>query len=317
MHEAHKPQGDKINGVRQDADSPPAKGGQGGVHEIAIIIVSWNVSQQLKHCLESIDSHADVACEVIVIDNDSADESVAMLRSFAFSNPHIKKYKVIENKDNPGFATACNQGIDEMHAKHALLLNPDARIRENTLGDSMKYVDEHSDAGVIGCKIENEDGSKQGSAGAFPTIRGQIARRLGLTKKIGHTKYFSIAPKGKWNENKEMQVDHVKGAFFLITKRALHNVGKLDGNIFLWFEETDYCLRAWRSGLKVFYTPSIVITHIGGASFKKVGFWKKQAIWNKSIRYYFTKHNGLLSGILIAILDPICLTLGAIKKRLS
>ena len=299
MREAHDAQGDQIT------------------NELASIIVSWNVSKLLEQCLMSINNYADIACEVIVIDNDSADESVAMLRSFAFNNPNVKKYKVIENKDNPGFATACNQGIDEMNAKHALLLNPDAHIREKTLSESIAYINTHSDAGVIGCKIENEDGSKQGSAGAFPTIRGQIARRLGSTKTIGHTKYFTRAPHGKWNENQEAQVDHVKGAFFLITKKALHSVGKLDGDIFLWFEETDYCLRAWDAGLKVFYTPSIAITHIGGESFKKVGFWKKQAIWNKSLRYYFTKHDGLLSGITIAILDPICLALGAIKKRVS
>ncbi|MAG11563.1 MAG: hypothetical protein CMI52_02030, partial [Parcubacteria group bacterium] len=267
--------------------------------------------------LESIDTHADIPCEVIVVDNASEDESVAMLRSFSFSNDHVEMFNVFESQKNLGFAQGCNLGIDMMISPHALLLNPDARIRKNTLSKSIAFIEDHSDAGVIGCKIENEDGSKQGSAGAFPTIRGQIARRLGLTKTIGHTKYFSVAPKGKWNENKEMQVDHVKGAFFLITKKALHNVGKLDGNIFLWFEETDYCLRTWRAGLKVYYTPSIAITHIGGASFKKVGFWKKQSIWNKSIRYYFTKHHGLLSGLLIAILDPICLAIGAIKKRIT
>ncbi len=286
-------------------------------NKIAIIVVSWNVSDQLKQCLESIDRYADVPCEVIVADNASVDESVAMLHSFSFTNNHVTNFTIFENKENIGFAKGCNQGIGVMDAEHALLLNPDARIREHTLSKSLEFIQEHSDAGVIGCKIEYEDGSKQGSAGSFPTLRGQLTRRLGWVKESKKAKIFRAAPARKWQEDVEMPVDHVKGAFFLITRRALNAIGELDGGFFLWFEETDYCLSVWQSGLKVYYTPSIAVTHVGGASFKKVSEWKKRMIWFRSIKRYFTKHYGLPTGIAIAILDPICEVVGSVYRKIK
>jgi len=227
--------------------------------DLSVIIVNFNTKQLIIDCLGSIekeDSKLDI--EVIVVDNNSSDGSVETLKSFK-----TDKFKCVTifNDSNTGYAKANNQGIKIAKGKYTFLLNSDTLVHKNSLGELVKFTKETPDAGVVGSRLLNIDGSLQASCFNFPTIKNAILEYF-FAKKGLFDKY---APNGKNPET----VDALVGAAFLITPDALKKVGMLDERYWAYFEDIDYCRQVWKNGLKVYYLPSSVITHYHGASFKK------------------------------------------------
>ena len=154
------------------------------------------------------------------------------------------------------------------------------------MGELVKFARKTPDAGVIGSKLLNIDGSLQNSCFHFPTIKNVILEYF-LGKKGLFDKY---APSGK----DPTAVDAVVGASFLITPPAKERVGVLDERYFAYFEDIDYCRQTWKKGLKVYYLPTSVITHYHGATFKKLANeaerWKKlipsSKIYHGLIKHY-------------------------------
>ncbi len=282
--------------------------------EISIIIVSWNVRELLERSICSIDKEADASFELFVIDNASADGTANFLKMVKMNNPLCTGFKTIINKKGLGFAKGCNQGMREAKSKQVLLFAPDAELFPKTLSSLLKTAASDAQIGVIGGKILNENGTIQTSVSKFPSIGTHIDGRLRL-HKLFPSSSFAKKLYYEFDYSKDAFVPSVKGALFFITAAAREKVGMLDERFFIWFEETDYCQRVWRSGLKVRYTPLAVAMHVGLASMKKMSFWSRQLIWNSSLRKYFTKYYGLPTGILISILDPILILLGTISAK--
>jgi GT2 family glycosyltransferase len=228
--------------------------------------------------------------EIIVVDNGSTDGSQEYLKSKMLKlktnvksknlkinhqpsvinhQSSIFKLRVIFNKRNLGFSKANNQGIKIAKGKYILLLNSDTIVKKGALERLVEFAERTKDAGVIGPRLLNPDGSIQPSCFNFPSILGSI-KEFWLGKKGSFSKW---AHEGK----KSVAVDAVVGAAFLITPRARRKVGLLDERYFMYFEDLDYCRRVWQAGLRVYYLPEARIIHLHGASGK--GLKSKPSKW--------------------------------------
>lgn len=249
--------------------------------DLSIVVVSYNTKDLTLQCIKSIrDSIKGVNYEVIVIDNGSADGTVASIQNVKL------KLKILTNRENLGFARANNQGIKVAKGKYILLLNSDTEIRQGSVEELLKFAKQSPDAGVVGSRLLNKDGSIQPSAFRFPTINRAVSQYW-LGKKGILDKY---TPEG----DMPSEVEAVVGASFLITPAALKRIGFLDGRYFMFYEDLDYCRRVWKSGLKVYYLPSSVVIHYHGASGEKlenpVNQWRRlipsSKIYHGVFRHY-------------------------------
>lgn len=267
--------------------------------DVSIIIVNWNVRDLLRRCLRSVFEYTQgVSYEVFVVDNDSKDDSVEMIRR------EFPKVDLIDNDENLGFARANNQAISRTVGDYVLLLNPDAELVDDGISNLVAAARKHPEAGVVGGKILNPDRTVQESVRRFPTLCSQALIMLKIHNffpLIGCLRrYFAR----DFDPSCEQAVDQVMGSFFLIPRRAIEIVGVLDERFFIWFEEVDYCRRVQRAGMKILYTPEAQIIHHGGESFAQVFALKKQKMFNDSLAKYMRKHRGRAAWAAIQALRP-------------
>jgi len=279
--------------------------------DLSIIIVSWNVKDLLRKCLESIYRETkNLKFEVFVVDNYSQDKTVEMIKT------DFPQINLIANQENVGFASACNQAIREAKGDFVLLLNPDTEILENALKKMVNFMRIHSDAGVASCQILNPDKSLQPSVRRFPTFSSMSLIMLKihhLFPKLNSIKYYLASD---FDYSKAQEVDQVMGAFFLIRYDVIKKVGLLDKNFYIWFEEVDYCQRLKKHGWKIYYMPEAKIIHYFAQSFQQVTGFKKQLIFNRSLIFYFKKHKPFIDYISLLFLHPTSLFLAFISQLL-
>jgi len=258
--------------------------------DLSIIIVNYNTKDLTKACIESVmNEGSKLDFEVIVVDNNSKDGSVAELKKLWRK---YKNLKLIENKENSGFSRANNQGAREASGKYILLLNSDTVVKRFSFKRLIAFAEKKEDAGVVGARLLNSNGSLQASCFYFPTIKNAI-REYWLGQKGLFEKY---APKG----NKPVEVEALVGAVFLITPKALQKVGLLDERYFMYFEDVDYCRRVWEKGLKVYYLTEVRVLHYHGVSGKKLADSANQ--WRRLIPSSKIYHGTLNHYVLTVIL---------------
>lgn len=239
--------------------------------KLSIIIVSFNTKRLTENAINSILSEGSkISKEIIVVDNNSEDGSVEMLKGYS---SELKYFRIILNNGNLGFAKANNQAIKTAKGEYILLLNPDTIVKKGALGKLLEFAEKVPDAGVVGPRLLNADGTLQKSCYRFPTV--WLAIKKYWFRQKGNFEQF--APAGKV----PVTVDALVGAAFLITPKAFKKVGILDERYALYFEDIDYCRRVAKSGLKVYYFPGAEIVHLVGASGKKLADAKNQ--WRRLI----------------------------------
>lgn len=281
--------------------------------DLSIIIVTWNSSEYIIQCLESIaNHHKPLSVEVIIIDNHSTDGTQTLLENIVsknrFSSLHLRT--ILQNR-NLGFAKANNIGIRKANGRFILLLNPDTKIYQNTLQRSLQFLQTHPNTAVVGCRHIHPDGTLQPSVRRFPTLCSQLGILLKLHHLFPNAPCFQYYFAKDFDYSKTQKVDQVAGSFFLFPQSLRESVGLLDENFTLWFEEVDYCKRVSDAGKKVFYLAEAKILHYGSGSFRQVIPIKKQIIFNASLKYYFQKHGSISSRIIISLIHPISLLLSA------
>jgi GT2 family glycosyltransferase len=249
-----------------------------GMCELSIIIVNWNSRQFIHDCLDSIYSlPQDVIFESIVIDNNSTDGSRELIRT------EFPAVRLIENPANLGFAAANNQGARLAEGRFLLFLNSDTLVHPGTLAGAVAFMEQHPEAGIMGCRTLNSDGSLQATAFAFPSKLRIFAYVSGLNR------FFKIS---RFTDHSALCTpDYVQGSFLVIRKDVFEKCGGFDEFFFLYAEETDLCLRIKAAGLAVYYYPDISITHFGGGSSKNslagLGHFVKSSIG------FYQKHRPL------------------------
>jgi hypothetical protein len=229
---------------------------------VSVVIVNWKTPALLARCLDSIklEPQAD-SFEIWVVDNDSGDESVEMLKT-RYSYVHL-----IENKDNLGFSKACNQAIPESKGDFVLLLNPDTEVKDGAIGKLSDFLVEHPECGAVGPKVLNTDGTLQlACRRSFPSVKAAFFRITYLSRLFPKSKTMSEYNLTFQDPDKTVEVDALSGSCMMVRRQAIDKIGLLDEDIFMFGEDIDWCWRIKQAGWSVFYLPSSVIYHVHGAS---------------------------------------------------
>ena len=233
--------------------------------DVSIIIVNWNTRQITSDCLDSIYSQdSSLEYEVIVIDNASSDNSVFSIKQ------NFSEIILIENEVNLGFAAANNQGMRIAKGRYVLLLNSDTVVLDHAIEKTVAFANQHPEAGVVGCRVLNQDMSLQPSCFMYPSVLNMFLASTYLYKIFPGSKFFGREMMSWWEMLDVREVDVVRGCFMLVSRKAIHEVGVLDESYFMYCEETDWCYRMNDFGWKSLFTPDAEIIHLGGASSKQI-----------------------------------------------
>ncbi|MCB0514027.1 MAG: glycosyltransferase [Bacteroidetes bacterium] len=233
--------------------------------KLSIVIVNYNVQYFLEQCLNSIfRSSVSFNFEVYVVDNASLDGSVDMLKK------QFPQVKLIENKENVGFAKANNQAIKLSQSEYVLLINPDTIIQEDTLEKCVAKMANDSKIGALGIKMYDGNGkylpeSKRG----FPSPIAALSKMSGLSKIFPKSKLFGKYHLGYLDKNQNHEVDVLSGAFMLVRKSVFDTIGLLDESYFMYGEDIDLSYRIQQAGYKNYYFAESNIIHFKGESTKK------------------------------------------------
>lgn len=259
--------------------------------DVSIVIVSWNTREVLRNCLASVFAGAaSLNVEVLVVDNASNDGSAEMVRNC------FPRATLTVNTENRGFAAANNQAIRTAAGRHILLLNSDTVLLGNVLADSVKYMDEHPQVGVFGCRVLNADSSLQLTCQRYPSVVNCCLAASGLAhlpwpKVVGREQMLD------WDRNDDREVDVVSGCYMLVRAEGVQRVGLLDEAFFFCGEEADWCKRFRDGGWQLRFAPIGEIIHIGNVSGEQHRYQRDIMLSEGIIRFH-RKHYGVLNAML-------------------
>lgn len=246
--------------------------------KLSIVIVNYNVEHFLEHCLKSVrKALKNIESEVFVVDNNSVDGSIRMLKE------KFPEVKLIENKENVGFARANNQAIRISQGEYVLLLNPDTVVEEDTFEKCIDFMDSHPNAGGLGLKMIDGQGKilKESKRG-FPTPWVCFCKMSGLASLFPHSKKYCGYYMGHLPYDKTNKVDILAGAYMLLRRECLDKCGLLDETFFMYGEDIDLSYRITLAGYDNYYFADTQIIHYKGESTKK-----------GSLNYVYTFYNAM------------------------
>lgn len=209
--------------------------------------------------------------EVILVDNASSDGSVGMIKQ------EFKKIKVIENKENVGFAKGCNIGAKNAKGEYLLFLNSDTQVLDKGFLSMVKFLEENPKVAILGGKLHNADGSIQRSCGKFYNLFNLIIMLLGL-ERLG---FLRSSP------NRIQKVDWVSGACMMVRRDVFEKIFGFDEKLFMYMEDMELCFRAKKLGFSTYFYPHLGLKH------KSLGSSNRTfAIINiyKGILHFYSRH---------------------------
>ena len=268
--------------------------------KLSVVIVNYNVKYFLEQCLHSVEAAIrDLDAEVFVVDNNSVDGSVEMIRE------KFPRIKLIANTVNTGFSVANNQAIRESSGEYILLLNPDTVVELDTFTRSVEFMDAHPDAGGLGIKMVDGSGkylpeSKRG----LPTPAVAFYKIFGLSALFPKSKVFGQYHLGYLDRDQTHVVDVLAGAYMMLRRETLEKTGLLDETFFMYGEDIDLSYRITKAGYKNYYYPDARIIHYKGESTKKSSINYVFVFYNAMVifaRKHFSQKNARLFSFLIHI----------------
>jgi hypothetical protein len=249
--------------------------------ELSVTICSWNTCEDLRACLTSLQAVRDEAqFEVLVVDNASKDGSPDMVEN---EFPWVRLMRMDENL---GFTKGHNTAIAARCAPHAFLLNSDAVVHPGTLRTLLDYQAAHPEAGIVGPKLLNPNGSLQYSCRRFPNPVAALFRNTFVGKLFPGNRFTREYLMTDWGHEDVREVDWVSGAAFLASSDLIEKVGAFDPAFFMFCEDVDWCFRTWQAGLKVVYLPTAVVTHAIGRSTDQVANKMIVCFHQSMLRFY-------------------------------
>ena len=261
---------------------------------VTAVVVSFNTRDDLRRCLASLRAHAGLPCEVVVVDNASADASADMVRA------EFPEARLIRNRENVGFSRANNQGLREAAGAYVLILNSDAELAPGALPALVALLDARPRVAAVGPRTLNPDGTVQVSFGPALTPVAEWRQRR-LVRGVERRDPAALA-EAEAHAAVEREPDWVSGSCLLARKDALDSVGGFDESFFLYEEDVDLCLRLRRAGWTVVFTPAAAVVHHLGRSMQTDPARVRLEYHRSHLRYY-RKHNGaLLSAALRAFI---------------
>ena len=275
---------------------------------LSIITVTHQSCDELPRLMESLQAagwtREPGRSEIIVVDSGSTDGTLEMVRR------RWPSVRTVDCGGNVGFSRGCNIGQELADAPYRVLLNPDTVIPPGALEKLLSWLMERPRVAAVGPQLVDEDGNPQISTQKFPNVKQVISRQwAGLLSPLG------VNDRGDVQPNRPGPTDWISGACLVMSADAWEDVGPLDVEFFLYFEETDWCLRAVGKGWEIHYLPEVHVVHTGGRSARK----SENALiqgrigkhFNSSRRHYFMKHHGLLK---CALVEGACWSRNAIVR---
>ncbi len=264
------------------------------VPDMSIVLVCWNNKNYLEPCLKSLyEGGLRSSFDIVVTDNDSSDGSQEMLRE------KFPEVKIIQNDHNVGLGRASNQGIEATNGRYVLLLNNDTLVNGPSLDAMVEFLDTHPNAGAVGGKLLNSDGSLQAAGSYFPSLLEEffIATRLGAFLLPRYNKHKDF--------NEEKQMDWLGSACLLLRRSVLDRVGLLDEDYFIYGDEADLQYRMKKAGWPVYFIPQATTIHFGGRS---MDHWRRRKMVYRGKMLFYRKNYGpVREGVLRVMLGGLTL----------
>lgn len=269
------------------------------MHDLAVIIVSYNVCALLRDCLRALYASEGCTFQAWVVDNCSSDGSAATVRS-EYPQAHL-----IESPVNGGFAYANNLALrsagvvdhgsgpapfPEEAFRYVLLLNPDTALPPDALRELLAFMDQRPDVGICGPKLVRPDGTMDlACRRSFPTPEVALYRMVGLSRLFPKSRRFARYNLTYLDPDEMAEVDSVVGAFMLVRRQAIAVVGPLDESFFLYGEDLDWALRMKQRGWKAVYYPRVTVLHYKGESSRQDSY-RATVEFYRSMLIFYRKH---------------------------
>ena len=257
--------------------------------KLSIIIVSYNVKSYLEQCLISLQRATEgIEADIYVVDNHSKDGSVDFL------SKRFSQVNFVESNHNLGFSRANNIAIRQSEGEFILLINPDTFVGEHVIGECLAFMESHPDAGALGlCMLGRDGEAARESRRGIPTPLTAFYKMTGLCAKFPKNKrlgryYMSYLP---WDEPAEIEI--VSGAFCMLRRAAIEQVGLLDEDFFMYGEDIDLSYRILKGGYENWYVPARIV-HYKGESTQKSSF-RYVHVFYQAMLIFFRKHYGHLT----------------------
>ena len=271
--------------------------------KLSVIIVNYNVKYYLDQCIRSV-LRAFVLmhtpAEIIVVDNHSADGSVDYLEK-RYPQMLYPMVRFVRSAHNLGFARANNIAIRQSRGEYVLLLNPDTIVGEDALKASVDFMDAHEDAGAVGVRMLGAQGRRaMESRRGLPTPMVSFFKMLGFCNRWPHHRLFGKYYMGYLPWDEPCQIEVVSGAYCMLRRKALDEVGLLDEDFFMYGEDIDLSYRVLKGGYHNYYMP-VDILHYKGESTQKSSF-RYVHVFYEAMLIFFRKH---YSGMTFLLSLPI------------
>lgn len=292
--------------------------------KLLVVIVNYRTAPLCVDCLASLAAVGDLpqGTRVVVADNASGDDSVSLIQAAIDEHGWSDWASVVPLPKNGGFAYGNNAVIRAALAsadppEYVWLLNSDTLVRPGATQPLFAYLAAHPDVGMVGSRLEHRDAVAQCSAFRFPSLLSEFdeALRVGLVHRVlkNHVILLPIPATA-------CRVDWVAGASMLVRREVFDAIGLLDESYFLYYEETDFCLRAARAGWACGYEPASRVVHLVGAStgvtVREQQLPRRPRYWFDSRRRYFLKNHGRWFTAALDALWSSAYLVGAALQRL-
>jgi hypothetical protein len=223
--------------------------------------------------------------EIIVVDNNSNDGSIDLLRH------QYPEVKLIINLRNYGYTKAINQALRLSKGKYKVVLNPDTELMPKSIDIMINHMKSSKNIGIVGPKVLNKDGSFQKSCRRGVASPGAVfSYFLGLSDKYPNNKKFTGYHLNHLDENIIHEVSGVSGSCMLIKNNLINKIGYFDERYFAYQEDSDYCLTAIKNGWKIYYNPDAIVVHHGGRGGAHYLPFKANFEWHRSYFKYYNKN---------------------------
>ncbi|MEO8284963.1 MAG: glycosyltransferase family 2 protein [Chloroflexota bacterium] len=276
--------------------------------DLSVIIVSWNVREDLLRCLDALLSNpvsSGLRLQVIVVDNASTDGTVESIRDLPVT--------IIENAANVGYGRANNMGLRAAEGRYLLVLNPDTVPQPASLSNLIRFADARPAAGIVAPRLLNPDGTVQAGAFAFPTLAMAAIDLFPLPKIVPGRLRVRLQQSGlngrypgEARRTKPFKIDHPLGACLLIRREAYEQCGGFDEQLFMYSEEIDLALHYAQVGWECWQVPQARVVHLGGQSTRQMPEAMFVELWRSRL-YLYAKNYGLFSRLALTLLLTVAM----------
>nr|WP_298163851.1 glycosyltransferase family 2 protein [uncultured Pseudomonas sp.] len=294
--------------------------------KLLVVIVNYRTPGLALACLRSLEKivHAGLEVSAVVIDNCSGDDSAEILQQGLAQMDLQVPATFMQSTRNGGFAYGNNEVLRQCFlplagaaADVVWLLNPDTYLKEGNIQPLLEFMQANPQVGIVGSRVEDEDGTVRRSAFRKPSIFSEVDSALAFGPVSRLLQRFQVAPAPS---PVAVPVDWVSGASLFISAEVVRRIGLMDENYFMYFEETDYCLAAQAEGYQVWYWPDFSVVHLVGQASGVTGttrmLKRRPKYWFDSRAYFFRKNFGGLYLHMANMAWLLCYPLGRLWQWL-